>query len=246
MHRFYLPLPAPPESGGLIVVTGEAAHQLGRVLRVRPGDDVALFDGSGAEYRARVTSVGRARVVVEHVETTRPETELRSPLVLAMALIQHARFELVVQKATELGATAIQPVVFERSHSSGAARVGADRLARWREVAREAAEQSGRVRLPDVRDPLPYARLLDGIDARDALLFHPRAGSSPPGAQRSGRVSVLIVGPEGGLTDTEVALAWEAGVGLVALGCRIMRAETAAIAALTLEVAAREAWIGDD
>lgn len=240
MHRFFVP--SPIGTCEQLSITGDAAHQICRVLRLRPGDDVALFDGDGAEYRARLVSVSPGGVVAVHVETARPNTELAEPLTLAMALIQHAKFELVVQKATELGVTTIQPVAFERSHSSGAVRVGSDRMARWRAVAREAAEQSGRVRLPDVREPLPFSRLLPTIDGGSSRLFHPHATLPAPDVAPCARPSTLIVGPEGGLATHELGRARDAGIRVVAMGCRIMRAETAAIAAVALEVAARETW----
>ncbi len=174
MPRFYV-ASALPAGGGVYQLTGDAAHRIGRVLRMKPGERLRLFDGSGRELEALIAGLTGAAVTVALAEELPPEPP-RPAVHLYQALIRPNRFEWLIEKATELGATAIQPVVSERCQVR-AAEFGAAKTVRWGRIVVEAAEQCGRRTLPVLRPPLPFERalrrapglvLLPWEDARDA------------------------------------------------------------------------------
>lgn len=242
MHRFAVPVVGAPTDE--CELTGDIAHQIGRVLRLGAGSRIVLFDGRGSESEAVLMRVEPRRVRVQIGAASTPGTELPGEVRLCMALIQHSRFELVVQKATELGVTAIQPVCCSYSRSSGADHVPSQRLDRWASVIREAAEQSGRLRFPELHAPRPFLDVLAQRTARGAVgvLVDNRATPTPVAMLPLPMPVWLFVGPEGGFSDGERQAAAESGLRLVRLGCRIMRAETAAIASLAVIVAQEEGW----
>jgi len=224
---------------GLAVLTGGASLHVRRVLRLRPGDALTLFNGDGWDYRGRIAAIRGERVEVELVG--RAEALPESPLyiTLVQGIARGERMDLIVQKATELGAARILPVVTERS----VVRLDEDRagrrLAHWQAVATAACEQCGRARLPEVAAPRALAGWLEepADDSLRLLLApdapRPLAGSGPaPGGV------TLLVGPEGGLTDAEREAALRAGFVARSLGPRVLRTETAAIAALAVLQAA--------
>ena len=238
-RRFFAPREAFSAAG--VTLGAEEARHLRDVLRLRPGDEAFVFDGEGREYSCVVREVGRGAVTLdvrERVEPLRPESPL--DLALCLALLKGEKFDLVVQKATELGVTRIVPVLTRRADVR--LRDGGDtsRGARWRRLALEAAKQSGRARIPTVADPVAVAALLaDEEHAAGArLMFAERGGrglieiAGEFGA-RPGRAAALV-GPEGGWEDEEIARAREAGWAVVTLGGRTLRAETAAVAVSAL------------
>jgi 16S rRNA (uracil1498-N3)-methyltransferase len=208
----------------------EAKHA--RVRRLRPGEEVALFDGAGGSYLARIAAVARGTVTVE-VTAVRPPREHESPLdvTLAIALLKSDRIEWLIEKASELGVTRLQP--FASTHALG--RPSPARQARWQQIAAAAAKQCGRSVVPQIAATVDFAALLrQPCSAR--LLLAERGGTDD--LQRLELAAVtsmqLIIGPEGGFTDTELDTARAAGCRLVDLGARILRAETAALAALAV------------
>jgi len=219
----------------------EARHARG-VLRLQPGDEVYVFDGAGKEFRCAVREFSRDSAVLdvlEEVEPARPESPLK--LTLAIALLKGEKFDLVVQKATELGASRIVPVTTSRADVR--LRNGDDaqrKVTRWRRIAIEAAKQSGRARLMGIEDPAEFKALIDrpAEEAELRLMFAERNGTSLAEAARnplSGFPKVFaLTGPEGGWADEEIELAREAGWQIVTLGGRTLRAETAAIAIVAL------------
>lgn len=240
-RRFY----APPESFGrnqnVTLAADEAQHMRG-VLRLKPGDEVFLFDGAGNEYRCRIESLrrdGATLSVIENVDAASPESSLR--LTLALALLKFEKFDLVVQKATELGVARIVPVMTKLSDVRLRDERDAERrMMRWRRIAQEAAKQSGRAHLPAIDEPLAFEALLANSSPGDeelCLLFAERDGQTLTDAiENRARPQSLtaLVGSEGGWTDEEIAGARDASWQVITLGGRILRAETAAITVTAL------------
>lgn len=238
MHRFYLS--APPD-GATVAIHGDLAHRISRVLRLGPGAPLLLFDGSGASWSAAVARVEPHEVTVavgERLAVGRPEPES----ILLACLIRPSRFEWLLEKATELGATAIQPVLSARTVVR-ATEIGPARLERWRRITVEAAEQCARLFLPRLDAPRPFAEALAGTPAPLFIAAEPDHGPQPPlGAALAGTANgpvSLLIGPEGGFTGDEVRVAIARGATAVSLGPRAVRAETAAIAALAILADAR-------
>jgi 16S rRNA (uracil1498-N3)-methyltransferase len=240
LTRVYLD--APLEAGGRVALTGSAARHLTRVLRLRPGQALTLFNGGGGEYAATLEAVHGGRVAVT-VGEARP-IERESPLILTLAqgVSRGERMDLVVQKATELGASIIVPLLTERSVVQLSAPQSKRKLEHWRAIAIAACEQSGRNRLPLLVSPLPlpdYLRSCDpvrlaGAEGAARLLLSPAASSRLDAVPRRTPSVTVLIGPEGGLTDSEEQAAVAAGFTPVRLGPRVLRTETAAIAAIAL------------
>ena len=224
-------------SGGVAELTGEDARHLVRVLRAECGQRFEISDNRRA-YLAEIQETGRERVVFQILEPLAPRT-LPLEAVIYVALIKFDRFEWMLEKVTELGAAAVVPVAAERSEK-GLAEAACKRVERWRRVAREAAQQSRRDRLPEVRLPAPLADCLTE-EAGLRYFLDETAGVAPLGAalpvaaERQVRDRVaLLAGPEGGWTEGERDRAIAAGWKAVSLGPQILRAETAAMAALSV------------
>jgi 16S rRNA (uracil1498-N3)-methyltransferase len=227
-------------AGGAAVIDGAEHRHLGLVLRVRPGDDVFLFDEEGTRYRGRVASVAKERTVLDGVEILPAPAAPRVRIALGQALLKHRTMDFVIQKATELGAAEIVPVAADRSLTRVDA--GWERKAeRWARIAREAAKQSRRAAIPAIGPPLS----IDALAARPepeggrfvltekggpplkALLL-PLRGGAPPDA------ALVAVGPEGGWTAAEEAALESRGFRSASLGAGVLRAETAALLAVAL------------
>jgi 16S rRNA (uracil1498-N3)-methyltransferase len=240
-RRFYAPKPAfSPDEKSVVLDEDETMH-LRDVLRLHPGDEVFVFDGTGREFNCAVVTITRSSSdlsVLSEVEPSRPESPLN--LSLAVALLKHEKFDLVVQKATELGVNRIFPLTTDRADVRPRADEQAGkRLTRWQRITLEAAKQSGRARVPEIAPPASFADFMkDRAKADLSLMFAEREGQSlrkvcesytgPPGSL------IALIGPEGGWADAEIEMAREHGSGIVTLGGRIMRAETAAIAVVAL------------
>lgn len=210
-------------------LAGPAAHHLARVLRVRPGAPVAAFDGAGMEALGTVVAVDADGVTVDLGAPRRADTEPERAITLAPALLKGDKLADVVRMATELGVVAVRPV---HAHRGDVAELGPARLARWRRVAEEAARQSGRARVPEVAD---VVRLDDLAWPGALLVADPLAdaafGDVVAELDARGVAEVTVVtGPEGGLTPDEVAALVARGARAVALGRRVLRAETAPVA----------------
>ncbi len=223
----------PPEriAAGRARLTAEASHYLRTVLRLRPGDSLEVFDGAGGAWTA---TLGEGEELALGARRDVPPPGAR--LWLAFALPKGEKGELVVQKATELGVERLLPFAAARSVVKLDPRRGADRARRWRRIAAEAARQCGRADLPEVDAPAPLAAVLAATPPGfRCLVFHGPGGDRlaeavDPGA--SGHL--LVVGPEGGLAPAEVDRCLAAGARVASLGPRVLRAETAAIAAVAL------------
>lgn len=233
--RLYVDVPL--AEGAEQRIDGNAAHYLGNVMRVQPGDPVLLFDDISGEWLARVSHRGKRDLIVRVEAQTRPR-ETVPDLWLCIAPIKKGRIDWVIEKATELGAARIAPLITARTIVD---RVNADRL---RAHAIEAAEQCGRTALPAIDAPAKFATWLNSFPADRALYFADEAGGQDAATAmaRPGPAAILI-GPEGGFTDEErAAIRAHPAAVPVGLGPRILRAETAAVASLALWMAATGAW----
>src|SRR5262245_12484999 len=209
-----------------------AAHHAIRVVRLAVGDALTLFDGTGGEYPATLVRADRDAAIVR--VGTRLDVERESPLVvtLAQAIAANDAMDYAIRKAVELGAAAIQPLVTERSAPLPAGERGARRLAHWRGVVVAACEQCGRNRVPAVAPPAALASWLAAWKSA-GLLLAPGAATPFASLARPAAPIALAVGPEGGFTEREVVAARAAGFNCVSLGPRVLRTETAAVAALS-------------
>jgi 16S rRNA (uracil1498-N3)-methyltransferase len=232
LTRVYLD--APLEAGARVTLTGSAARHVTRVLRLRPGQALTLFNGRGGEYAATIEALRRERVAVAVGEPSAIERESPLTLTLAQGVSRGERMDLIVQKATELGASRIVPLLTERSVVRLSAPQAARKLEHWRAIAIAACEQSGRNRLPELAQPLGLPDFA-GTRAADArLLLSPGAATRIEDIPRPAGALTVLIGPEGGLTEAEQQTAVGAGFMPVRLGPRVLRTETAAIAALAL------------
>ena len=226
----------------LALPSGAARHA--QVLRLQPGDRVTLFDGHGGEFGAVVTQMGRSDVQVR-VESHDPvEREPHRALHLAVGMPANERMDWLVEKATELGAASIQPLLALRSVIRLQGERAARRQAHWQAIAVAACEQCGRNRVPVVHQPLELHDWLQALPSRGAspapaetagvrwlLSLHPEA-QTPPLPLAADHAITLLSGPEGGLTQAEEAAALAAGFEPVTLGPRVLRADTAPLLAL--------------
>ena len=219
------------------------AHQLARVLRLREGERIVLLDGSGSEREIELLTVNPRRVVGVVRETRRGFSEPKLAVTLYQALVPRDKLEQVLQKGTEVGVSAFVPVSCARSLVRDRDMADERRVTRWRRIVQEAAEQSGRAGMPQVRPALPLAQALtEATAAGPALIaWEGERRRSIRDALRAALVGAdmslsLFVGPEGGFTEAEVAAGREAGVLSISLGPRILRTETAGpvLAALAL------------
>ena len=231
--RFFVPAAAP---GARVELPEPSAHHAREVLRLRPGDAVRVFDGRGAEFDAVLDQVSRRTVSARlgHAIAPRPESPLH--LVLAVSPLKGDRMDLVVQKATELGVSEIWPVVTARTDATGRPALLGSRGGRWDRVAAGAAEQCGRAVVPHVAP----TTALDGLlarpfDGQRVVLLetagHPLLASMPV---EPSRPLLLLVGPAGGFDPAEQTTLVAAGFRPASLGPRILRAETAAVAAVAI------------
>jgi 16S rRNA (uracil1498-N3)-methyltransferase len=226
--------------GATVALAPEAAHRLRAVLRLKAGDAVALFNGRDGEWLAQIETLERGAGLAVARERLRAQPENAGPWMI-FALIKRARLEWLVEKAAELGAGALLPVATQRTVAE---RINPERLGA---IMREAAEQSERLTLPDLRPPEKLARLLDTWPAERRIVLCDESGTAPPIAEALGKIPpgplALLTGPEGGFAETELdALRKLPFVFPVGLGPRVLRCETAALAGLALVQALGGDW----
>jgi 16S rRNA (uracil1498-N3)-methyltransferase len=235
LTRVYVEGPLLP--GKRVKLEGSAASHITRVLRLRVGAALILFDGAGGEYEASIDKAHGGEVIVAVGAQQAIERESPLELTLAQGVSRGERMDLVVQKATELGVSRLVPVLTERSVVRLTAQQSDRKVNHWRAIAIAACEQSGRNRLPSVAVPVALKDFLKGDGSASPgtrLLLSPVGTAALNDVPRpSGGVTVLI-GPEGGLTDEEEHAAVTAGFTALRLGPRVLRTETAAIAAIAL------------
>lgn len=229
--RFHVTAAAP---GARVSLPDHSAHHAREVLRLRAGAAVRVFDGAGHEFEATLEVVSRQGVQARLGPSIAPRPEAHLRVVLALPPLKGDRMELVIQKATELGVAEIWPVVTVRTDASARPALNGTRRERWEKVASGAAEQCGRAVVPRIAPTATLERLLATPFDGGRMLFLERANDPRLRAVVPPPASVLaLVGPAGGWEESEVARLLDAGFQPVSLGPRILRAETAAIAAVT-------------
>lgn len=239
MRRFYVDASLPLD--GEVMIEGDLAHRLTNVLRLRAGDEVALFDGSGDDVRVRIERVHQKALVAAVIERGAGPAEPRVNVHLYQSIAKGERFEWLLEKGTEIGVSHFVPLITARSvvRTAGAG----NRLDRWRRIVIEAAEQCGRSRVPSSSAPAPFSEALASAPGL-LLLPYEAAGDAVPNIQSAldaeidalfalGEVSIFI-GPEGGYEPAEVEAASAAGAAIVTMGERVLRSETAGLVAATL------------
>lgn len=230
MPRFYLPENL--SVGQTVALPDNIVRHL-NVLRVRPNENITLFDGKGKAHAAQLTVLEKRRAEAEilHEDTTDNESPLN--ITLIQSISSGDRMDFTLQKSVELGVTAIQPVISERCIVRLDGERAAKRLARWQEIVISACEQSGRNTVPPVLPIIGYREALDKMPSESTKLIMSinRARKLGDIRQPSGAI-VFMVGPKGGWTEQEEQQAFEAGFQAVTLGKRILRTETAPLAAL--------------
>jgi 16S rRNA (uracil1498-N3)-methyltransferase len=215
----------------------DEAHHLTRVLRIGLGARVFVFDGEGLEYECEVARVAKHEVDLNLLRRLDDVVESPLRLTLAQALIKGDKFDWVIQKATELGVTRIVPLVTEHSDIKRAEERASQRTERWRRVSLEALKQCGRRRLVEICEPAPFNDFCGYVDQDARLIFSERGGESIAGVSaklRDVNQLSLCVASEGGWSERELLKAASCGFTAVNLGARILRTETAAIAAVSL------------
>ena len=221
-------------SNSTVTVDGQPARHITQVLRLRHGDRLQVFNGDGYEYAAIFTRGGRSEVMLDILDNVGTLPEPGLDLRLVQGIARNERMDLILQKATELGIGRIQPLWMQRSQSRLRGERLEKRIRHWHGVIASACEQCGRATLPELIPPEPCADWLredngDGL----RLMLQPDSPHVLPGLDRPEGTITLLVGPEGGMNEDERALADTAGFVGVRLGARILRTETAALAALS-------------
>ena len=219
--------------GAAIELDAKQANYLGKVLRLVVGSEVLVFDGTSGEWLARVSDAAKKRMALSVERRTR-EAEPMSDLWLAFAPVKRAQTDWLVEKATELGASRLAPIMTQRTIAE---RVRLDRL---ESIAIEAAEQCGRTRLPEIAEPQPLGLFLKGLGRR--LYFADENGGGTVAESFAPGAAAILIGPEGGFTEDERTLVLASGATPISLGPRILRAETAALAALAAFMAIAGDW----
>jgi 16S rRNA (uracil1498-N3)-methyltransferase len=237
-RRFY----SPPEDIGdsTVTLSVDETHHLTHVLRLTPGDQAFVFDGCGKEYKCTFRSIADNRAHLEIAEALSDVVESPLQLTLAQALAKGEKFDLIIQKATELGVSRIVPLMTRYADVKLDDQLIEKRLGRWRRISLEALKQCGRRRLVEITTPRTLPQFLGSVATTTdpvLLLFSERGGvpitAALQGILKSASISALV-GPEGGWSDDELELLASHGAKSVSLGSRVLRTETAAVVAITL------------
>jgi 16S rRNA (uracil1498-N3)-methyltransferase len=243
MRTIRIHLDQPLSVSAEIALPAQAAEHVGRVLRMNAGDPLTVFNGDGSDYDATIVALGKRDLRVRIDAKLPVQNESPLPLTLAQGVARGEKMDLIVQKATELGAVRIVPLLTERSEVKLDPARAEKRLAHWRAVAASACEQCGRARLPEITPAQPLAGWLAGL-AEDGAL---RLALLPEGARSARELrfgaagGLLVIGPEGGLGERDIDALTRTGFEGLRLGPRILRTETAGLAAM----AALQALHGD-
>jgi 16S rRNA (uracil1498-N3)-methyltransferase len=233
MRRIRLHVPAVLRAGQAVALPEDSAHYARHVLRLAPGERLQVFDGAGAEFEAELLAQGKRGLAVVPLASLEPMPESPLAVHLGIGLARGERMDWALQKATELGVAAITPLALERCTAKVVGEREDNRLRHWRQVVASACEQCGRAVVPRVAP----AATLDAWLAEDAgipgIVLHTRAAAGLE-ARDAPRALRVLIGPEGGLTETEFGQATRAGFAPVSLGPRVLRAETAPLALLAI------------
>lgn len=234
LSRFFIDAPL---SLGQHELPEAQAHYIGRVLRHAAGDAVQLFDGSGQEFLGELIEVGKKSVRVELRQAVPGLPESPLAIHLGQGLSRGERMDWAIQKATELGASQISPIVSERCEVRLKDERTDKRMAHWRQIAISACEQCGRSTIPTIHPPIGLSDWLTQVRADLKLVLHPVA--APWASHPQPQTLAFLIGPEGGLSDAEVVQAQSQGFHAARLGPRVLRTETAPVVALSV---AQQLW----
>ena len=223
-------------NGDVAVLEGDRARYLGRVLRLRVGDEITIFDGTGPEWSATIDAMTKSTVTLQVGDSHEAGTESPLKIHLVQGISRGERMDFVVQKATELGVKRITPVMTEYGVVKLDSKRAEKRRLHWQGVAASACEQSGRIRPPLVDTPMPLNDWHGAAHAGDATRLVLRPGAARPlsDVETPDTGLCLLVGPEGGFSEREYDDAAFSGFEAVTLGPRILRTETAAVAAIAI------------
>ncbi len=225
MRRFYAPVENFYEKA--VTLDADETRHLRDVLRLNAGDEISVFDGIGREFKCHITEIRKKSCDLECLAEIAPSApESPFEITLAATVLNGEKYDLVVQKAVELGVAAFVPL--ETIRGDVKIRDAARRIERWRRITLEATKQSGRAKLMNIAEPTTFRRLISEADADNVVVFSERDGSEIS-TVKAGKTLTAVVGPKGGWDDSELASARASGVNIVTLGGRILRAETAAI-----------------
>jgi 16S rRNA (uracil1498-N3)-methyltransferase len=233
MPRFFCPQPLSP--GAIVDLPEAVAHHL-HVVRQQPGDELVLFNGEGGQVSARLTEIGKRRASAEVLAHQAVEAELPYPVTLVQGLPEGSKMDWIVEKAVELGVSGIVPLAAQRSVVRLSGERADKRLAHWQAVVISASEQCGRNRLAEVAPVQDFQRWIDAPCDTTRILLTPRATDSLAAWARvtPARATCLLVGPEGGFSTAEEDAALAAGAIALSMGPRVLRTETAGLAALAI------------
>jgi 16S rRNA (uracil1498-N3)-methyltransferase len=233
LTRVYVDTPV--TAGRRMLLEGSAANHITRVLRLRNGDALTVFDGNGGEFGARVEEFRKEAVVVSVAEHRALEKESPLSLTLAQGISRGERMDWIIQKATELGVSRIVPVFTKRSVVRLDEKQAGRKSQHWRAIAVAACEQCGRNRIPELAAPVDFFDVLAPDPSGPIrLLLSPTGDLHLDDLEGVGTAITVLIGPEGGLEEAEQQAALSAGFKAVRLGPRVLRTETAAVAALTI------------
>jgi 16S rRNA (uracil1498-N3)-methyltransferase len=236
VSRFYVP--AESVKGKQLIIGGDEAHHIIDVMRLKPSDTVVAFDGTGREYTGSIRSVSKGSVVIDILNTAESVSRAAERITLIQAIPKKAKMDYIVEKATELGVSAVVPVVTERTIPEWDEPKRASCVRRWRKIALEASKQSSRIDIPSVSDIIDFKAYVK-VAAIDGLAIIPTLGGKVIGLRealrgRRGRPVTVAIGPEGDFTQGEVDTARLAGFKPVSLGPRVLKSDTAGLAALAI------------
>lgn len=232
----------PLTTGAEVTLSEQASHHLARVLRAAVNDQVTVFNGEGGEFLTIITRIDKKTVTVRVGEFMQRETESPLELYLAQGISRGEKMDYTIQKAVELGVKKIIPLFTERCNVKLDEERREKRVQHWQSIVISACEQCGRNRIPEVLAPQSLDRWLPQVEAEWRFILSPHhAGYLSNSSIPAGSRVVLLIGPEGGLSEAEVELASQKGFSPLNLGPRILRTETAAVAAIT----ALQCYFGD-
>jgi 16S rRNA (uracil1498-N3)-methyltransferase len=231
MPRFHCPQVL--SIGATLTLPDHVAHHL-HVLRMAPGDQVTLFNGEGGEYNATLSGIDRKRAQVMIDAFSPREAELPYAITLAQALPEASKMDWIIEKAVELGAAAIQPLAAQRCVVRLSAERAAKKMAHWQAIAIAASEQCGRNRIARLEETADFNHWIGQSDPPARIMFTPRAGQSLSdwARQHPPQPVTLVIGPEGGFTEQEEEAARARDVLMLSMGQRVLRTETAGLAAI--------------
>ena len=231
ISRIYIQQPI--NAGSSLTLTDQAAHYLGKVLRLTPQTPITLFNSDGFEYSGIITALAKKHVEVNILEQISVNTESSLKTILGLGISRGERMDYAIQKSTELGISEIVPLFTEH----GEVKLKGDRIekrqAHWQQVAVSACEQSGRVVVPTVHRPRPLKEWIKTLECAEKLIFDASQAQSLSSEAPNGNVALLI-GPEGGFSNKEISEARESGFAGIKLGPRILRTETAPVSVLSV------------